>query len=59
MLTREDITKKCRPICNRELSFGNTKVLWHDVNTNGIAYLTLYFDLSVVRKEDLPLVHWR
>ena len=30
--------------------FGNTKVLWHDVNTNGIAYLTLYFDLSVVRK---------
>ena len=56
MLTREDITKKCRPICNRELSFGNTKVLWHDVNTNGIAYLTLYFDLSVVRKEDLPYV---
>lgn len=56
MLTRQDITKKCRPFVNTELSYGKIPVLWHEVPTNGIAYLTLFFGLEGISKEDLPYV---
>ena len=37
-------------------SYGEVPVLWHEILTNGIAYLTLYFDLEGIGKEDLPYV---
>lgn len=56
MLTRDDIKKECRPFSNEVRSYGEVPVLWHEILTNGIAYLTLYFDLEGIGKEDLPYV---
>ena len=56
MLDRSDIGKQCRGFSNVPLQWGETPVLWHDVCTNGIAYLDLLFDLDYVKKEDLPYV---
>lgn len=46
MLKREDMTKKTAPIINEVRSADNTKVLYHDVYTNGIGYVNLLFDMS-------------
>lgn len=32
------------------------KTIYHNVETNGIGYVTLLFDLSAVKEEDLPYV---
>lgn len=54
LLTREDIGRKANPFKNAEYEWGATKVLHHDVFTNGIAYLDLLFDISRVDREDIP-----
>ena len=56
MLERKDIGKEIHGFSNKEMDFDGTKVVWHDVCTNGIAYTELLFDLKYVKKEDLPYV---
>lgn len=56
MLERKDISRKIREFSNIPLSWGKTEALWHEVSTNGIAYLDLLFDLKCVPEEDLPYV---
>lgn len=56
MLERGDIGRESRGFSNILLQWGDTPVLWHDVCTNGIAYMELLFDLRYVPKEDLPYV---
>ena len=56
VLKREDISREIAPIYNEEKVVGGVKVVHHDVETNGIGYATLMFDLSGIREELLPYV---
>ncbi len=54
ILKREDIKKEAEPYYNKETYVGNTLLLWHDLHTNGIGYLTLLFDTRKVPLSLLP-----
>ncbi len=56
VLLRSDISREIAPIQNEELVMDNTKVLFHEIDTNGIGYVDLMFDLSGVSAEELPYV---
>lgn len=56
MLTREDISKEIAPIYNEEMSLAGVPAVFHEIETNGIGYLDLMFDLSDVQEELLPYV---
>ncbi len=53
VLSRDDITKDIAPIYNTEKEIDNIKMMHHNVETNGIGYVTLMFDLSDVSEEKL------
>ena len=46
LLSREDLRKEIIPLTNREENKDGLKVLYHDIFTNGIAYLTLSFSAN-------------
>lgn len=46
MLKRTDIKREVHPVYNEERNIADTLVLHHNVETNGIGYLTLLFDLE-------------
>lgn len=48
MLTRADMKKEPEPFINELRETHGTKVLFHDVQTNGIAYIKLVFDVSEI-----------
>lgn len=56
VLKREDISKEIAPIHNEILNFDGTQVVFHEIETNGIGYLDLLFDLSGISNELLPYV---
>lgn len=56
VLELEDLEKKIKTIPNEELHIQDTKVLFHDIFTNGIAYLNLGFDLRAIPQEYIPLI---
>lgn len=56
VLKREDISHETAPICNEEMDVDGVKVVHHNVETNGIGYATLMFDLSDISEELLPYV---
>lgn len=56
VLQREDISREIEPIINEELRLADVPVVFHEVETNGIGYLDLLFDLSGVEEELLPYV---
>lgn len=56
MLGREDISDEVAPIYNEEMTLAGVPVVFHEVETNGIGYLDLMFDLSEVPEELLPYV---
>ena len=56
VLERSDISREIAPIQNEELEMDGTKVIFHEVDTNGIGYADLIFDLSGVPAEELPYV---
>ncbi len=60
LLKREDISREIAPFYNeeRKVMAGETEIplLYHDVETNGIGYLSVMFDLSGVSEELLPYV---
>ena len=51
MLTRDDMKKESEPFINELREEAGTKVLFHDVQTNGIAYMKLIFDASNIPAE--------
>ena len=55
VLRLEDLEKQNKTIPIEELEIQDTKVLYHDLFTNGIVYLDLGFDLHALPKELLPL----
>ena len=56
VLKREDISRETAPVYNQEMDANGVKVVHHNVETNGIGYVTLMFDLSGIREELLPYV---
>jgi Zn-dependent M16 (insulinase) family peptidase len=56
VLKREDLDKENKSIPIDVLEIQDTKVLYHDLFTNGIVYLDLGFDLHALPKELLPLM---
>ncbi len=56
VLEREDILKEIAPVFNEEIYYDGTLMVHHDIETNGIGYVDLLFDLSAVPAEMLPYV---
>ena len=56
LLNREDIKKEAEDFCSEERSAGETKLLFHDIFTNGIGYIRLLFDIKKLPDELLPYV---
>ena len=56
VLERSDISREIAPIQNEELLLDETTVVFHEVDTNGIGYVDLLFDLSGIQEEELPYV---
>ena len=56
LLKIEDIRKKVRPFMNEEIDVDGAKVVFHDYFTNGIGYLTVFFDMKDVSTELMPYV---
>ncbi len=54
VLKLSDIRKEAYDLPLEELDLDGTKVLFSDVETHGIVYLTLIFDASTITKEQLP-----
>ena len=53
---RDDLEKRNREIASESLQWEGTRVLLHELPTNGIAYIDLAFDLRRLPAEDLPWV---
>lgn len=51
-----DIKMEAAPLYNKEYYVGDTLLLHHDIDTNGIAYLNLLFDLKEIPQEMLGYV---
>ena len=56
ILSREDISREIAPIFNEEKEVEGIPLVHHKIDTNGIGYVTLMFDLSGVPEEKLPYV---
>ncbi|MGI6095040.1 MAG: insulinase family protein [Lachnospiraceae bacterium] len=54
MLRREDISRESVTFYNEKRKVGDTNVLYHNIYTNGIGYLTLLFDTEQVPDELVP-----
>lgn len=54
VLGREDISREIAPIYNKEMETSGVKMVHHEVETNGIGYATMMFDLSGIEEELLP-----
>ena len=53
VLSREDISKEIEPIINEEKRIADVPVVYHEIETNGIGYVNVMFDLSGVSAEEL------
>lgn len=53
LLNLSDIDKKAKKFVIEEKTIDGIKVLEHDINTNGIAYLDFYFDASCIPEDKL------
>ena len=56
VLNREDISREIDPIFNEEMNLAGVPVVFHEIETNGIGYVDVLFDLSGVSAEELPYV---
>ncbi len=53
VLSREDISREAHPLYIREEKIGGADAIIHDIDTNGIAYVRLMFDIAHIPNEDL------
>ena len=56
VLKREDISREIEPIINEKLTLAGVPVIFHEIETNGIGYVDVLFDMSLVEEQDLPYV---
>ncbi len=53
VLERKDLSKEPAAFYNEEVDMDGVKTVFHEIDTNGIGYATLMFDLSNVSEEQL------
>ena len=53
-LTRADLKKEAAPLLNRKIETEGVSIIAHEMDTNGIDYLTYLFDVCDILPEDLP-----
>jgi len=53
MLKREDMKREAEPFVNEVIDQDGTKILFHDLFTNGVSYIRLIFDASNICEKDL------
>lgn len=56
VLQRSDISREIEPIVNEELRMAEVPVIFHEIETNGIGYVDVLFDMSSVSEDLLPYV---
>ena len=56
VLKREDISREIEPIVNEEMEIAGIPVIYHEIETNGIGYLDVLFDMSGIEEELIPYV---
>lgn len=56
VLKREDISREIEPIINEEMTLAGVPVIFHEIETNGIGYVDVLLDMSLVEEQDLPYV---
>lgn len=56
LLSREDLKKEAAGFVNEERNLGDTKLLYHNLFTNGIGYLRMIFSLDNIPGECFPYV---
>lgn len=54
LLERADLKREAEPLSNDPRTDGETEIVYHDIESNGIAYLNFCFDASGVAVEDIP-----
>ena len=54
LLSVSDIRREALPLDNEEREQNGSKVLFHDIETNGIDYVKLIFDISCLTEEEIP-----
>ena len=54
LLERSDIDRNAPGYSNKELEVSGLPVVFHNYNTNGIAYINIYFDSNMIGKDLLP-----
>lgn len=54
MLSREDLKQTPDPLYNTETEKNGIPVLWHDIESNGIVYMDLLFDIGDLCEELVP-----
>lgn len=56
LLTLKDLKKEAEGFVNEERKAGETRILFHNIFTNGIGYVRLIFDISRVPEDLFPYV---
>lgn len=56
VLKREDISREIEPIINEEMQIAGIPTVFHEIETNGIGYVDIMFDMSGVEEELLTYV---
>ncbi len=56
LLSKDDINTKPQPLFIREAEVSGVKTVFHDIDTNGLAYVRFIFDMAHVQSEDLPYI---
>lgn len=54
LLSKDDIKKEARPYHNEKILPSVGDVVWHDYFTNGISYITYFFNVNCLKKDELP-----
>lgn len=54
VLKREDISREIAPVYNKEMKLDDTTLVFHEIETNGIGYVNLIFDMSGIDENLLP-----
>ncbi len=53
-LKRSDLKREVQPIYNEETQIDGIKTVFHEVDTNGILYMNILFDIQGLREDLLP-----
>lgn len=56
-LQRNDIPRETVPFYNEERTIGGCKTIYHDIETNGITYANIFFDMGKIPQKYVPYIN--